>query len=133
MTQTQPLAPVSVIIYAKDKDRVAEFYRQTLALAVKEEDPSFTLLREGDLEVSVVRIPDAIASTFTVSVPPELRESTPLKASFLVQDFEAVRAAAVRTGGSLRPSEGAWSWRGALHLDGCDPEGNVVQFRRSDA
>jgi hypothetical protein len=46
-----------------------------------------------------------------------------------VRDGEGLRAAATATGGGLDPLESAWSWRGMLHLNGFDPEGNVVQFR----
>lgn len=123
----------SAVIYAKNKDTVAEFYRSTLSLTVEEADAGFTLLTGPGIELSVVQIPEQIARTFSVASPPEVRESTPLKCSFLVSSFEAVRQAAARTGGSLKPLEAAWSWRGALHLDGNDPEGNVVQFRRSHA
>lgn len=123
------LAHAAVIVYAKDKDRVAEFYRQTLGLEVAEWEDSFTILTGRGLEVSVIRAPEALARQITIATPPALREDTPVKASFLVASFELVREAAAATGGGLKPPEAAWSWRGAVHLDGHDPEGNVVQFR----
>ena len=81
------------------------------------------------VELSVVRIPEQLASTIVIANPPVVRESTPVKLSFLVPRLDAVRAAATATGGGLDPLDSAWSWRGMLHLDGFDPEGNVVQFR----
>jgi catechol 2,3-dioxygenase-like lactoylglutathione lyase family enzyme len=60
---------------------------------------------------------------------PRVREETPLKPSFLVDDLEAAVAAAAAAGGGTKPLHAAWGWRGQLHLDGHDPEGNPVQFR----
>jgi hypothetical protein len=39
-------------------------------------------------------------------------------------------AAAVKTGGFLKPREQACDIRGCVVLDGHDPEGNVVQFKQ---
>ena len=122
-------AGTCVVVYAKDIAKVAEFYRQTLNAVSVEETSGFIVLARNALELSVVRIPHEIAETIIIASPPVLREETPVKCSFLVPDFDAVRAAAIATGGGLGPLESAWSWRGLLHLDGFDPEGNVVQFR----
>ena len=61
------------------------------------------------------------------------REDTPFKPAFVVKNLDEVRVAAAATGGSLGPSSEAWRYNGYLVLDGCDPEGNVVQFRQHDA
>lgn len=122
----------TVVVYAKDKDRVAEFYRQALALQLAEWEEGFSVLAGRGIEISVVRLPEALARQVVIASPPVRREDTPLKASFLVPGFEAVRAAAAATGGALGPAEAEWTWRGCVHLDGLDPEGNVVQFRRAD-
>ncbi len=47
-----------------------------------------------------------------------------------VDDVEAVRPVVARLGGGLAAPDAAWSWRGQLHLDGWDPEGNVFQLRQ---
>lgn len=130
---TRPPAVTGVVVYAKDKERVAEFYRRTLTLDVEASEPGFTLLVGYGIEVSVVRIPPADAAQDDLTTPPTLRESTPLKPSFLVPSFETVRTEALACGGGLQPMTAAWSWRGSQHLDGHDPEGNIVQFRRSEA
>ena len=83
-----------------------------------------------DLEVVVVRMPEAIARTVDIATPPVLREDTPLKCSFRVADLGRVAEDAAATGGGTRPLSEAWTWLGELHLDGHDPEGNVVQFRQ---
>ncbi len=66
----------------------------------------------------------------TITKPPSVREDTPLKPAFVVKDLEVVRAAALATGGHLKPLDAAWQIRGATVLDGWDPEGNVVQFKQ---
>ncbi|MCU0494530.1 MAG: hypothetical protein MUD01_23330, partial [Chloroflexaceae bacterium] len=81
--------------------------------------------------VSIVQVSEA--AQVEIASPLVVREETPMKCSFLVGDFAALRAAALATGGGLKPAEAAWRWRGALHLDGWDPEGNVVQFRVAEA
>jgi hypothetical protein len=79
--------------------------------------------------LTIVQAPEAIAAEIVIETPPVRREETPIKCSFLVGDLARVRAEAEETGGGLLPDEQAWDWRGQRHLDGFDPEGNVVQFR----
>lgn len=131
MPRESTTAGTSVVVYAKDIAKVAEFYRRTLSASSVEETPGFILLAGNGLELSVVRVPQQIAQTITIASPPVLREGTPVKCSFLVPSFDTVRAAAIATGGGVGPLESAWSWRGMQHLDGFDPERNVVQFRRA--
>jgi len=130
MAQRPRPAATAVVVYAKDKDRVAEFYRQALSLQLSEWEDGFSVLTGRGLEVSVVRMPEALARHLEIASPPARREDTPIKASFLVPGFDAVREAAAATGGALGPPGAEWTWRGCVHLDGHDPEGNVVQFRR---
>jgi catechol 2,3-dioxygenase-like lactoylglutathione lyase family enzyme len=118
------------VVYAKDMPRVAAFYQRTLGLSELERDAGFMRLGGPTFEVVVVRMPEAIARTVDIATPPLLREDTPLKCSFRVADLERVAADAAATGGGTRPVSEAWTWLGERHLDGHDPEGNVVQFRQ---
>ncbi|MBB3103530.1 VOC family protein [Azomonas macrocytogenes] len=122
-----------MVIYAKDIKKVATFYKRTLSLLVLEEEPGFVIVGDVDLEIAVVKMPEALANEVHISVPPRVREETPMKFSFLVEDLDRVRSAATAAGGGAKPIAAAWQWRGQLHLDGHDPEGNVVQFRKRDA
>ncbi len=128
MTATIPV-PSLVVIYAQDLTRVAEFYRRTLSRPVVEQDERFILVGDATVEVAVVQMPEALVAANALATPPRLREETPLKPSFLVDDLDRVAAAAVATGGGTKSLTAAWLWRGQLHLDGHDPEGNPVQFR----
>ncbi len=46
-----PPAASSVVLYAKDKGRVAEFYRRTVALEVIDEQDDFVVLDRAGFEV----------------------------------------------------------------------------------
>jgi predicted enzyme related to lactoylglutathione lyase len=120
----------SLVVFAKNKKRVSAFYRATLGLVATEESLTHDLLQGEGIELVIHAIPRQIAATIKITKPPQVREDTPLKPAFFVADLEAVRAAALATGGGLKPHEGAWQIRGATVLDGHDPEGNVVQFKQ---
>jgi len=122
----------SLVVYAKDKRRVSAFYRQALGLVAIEDESTHDLLRGSGIELVIHAIPQEYASQISVANPPRVRDETPLKPVFLVESLEAVRLAAEATGGSLQPTHRAWQYNGAIVLDGCDPEGNVVQFRQYD-
>lgn len=118
-----------LVVFAKNKKKVSAFYRQTLGLHAVEEESSHDLLQGPGIEIVIHTIPRRIAAGITITRPPQVREETPLKPSFVVPDLNAVRVAATATGGWLKPAEQAWQIRGARVLDGHDPEGNVVQFK----
>jgi predicted enzyme related to lactoylglutathione lyase len=129
---SQPAAQQGLVVFAKNKKRVSAFYVQALALQVEASDTSHDLLRGGGYEVVVHTISRKAAASITVASPPVPRDQTPFKPTFVVASLEAVRAAAVATGGYLKPAEAAWHFRGCTVLDGWDPEGNIVQFKQRD-
>jgi len=90
------------------------------------------LLKGHGYEVVIHTIPRKYAAGISVSKPPESRDETPFKPSFVVPSLAAVRRAAESTGGYLKPEEGAWRFRGHVVLDGWDPEGNIVQFKQAE-
>lgn len=121
-----------VVVFAKNKKRVSAFYQRTLALEVEESESSHDLLRGHGYEVVVHAIPRKYAAVIKLATPVVPRTEMPIKPTFLVKDLEAVRAAAVETGGWLKPAAGAWRFRGCVVLDGWDPEGNIVQFKQPE-
>ena len=121
---------LTATVYATDARRLADFYADVLSLERAEEGETFVVLASERVELAIVQVPPAIAETIHVTEPPVVREDTPIKLSFLVDDVERVRRVVVRTGGALAAPEAAWTWRGYLHLDGWDLEGNVFQLRQ---
>lgn len=125
-------AKQTLVVFAKHKARVSAFYQRTLGLVATESEASHDLLQGPGVEVVVHAIPRRYSAGITISKPPVLREDTPFKPAFVVKNLEAVRVAALATGGNLKPLEGAWHFRGMTVLDGHDPEGNIVQFKQRD-
>ena len=121
-----------LVVFAKNKKRVSAFYQQALGLSVEESDTSHDLLRGHGYEVVVHTIPRKYAAGISVSKPPEPRQETPFKPTFVVPSLAAVRTAAEATGGHLKPEAAAWHFRGHVVLDGWDPEGNIVQFKQPE-
>lgn len=122
-----------LVVFAKNKKRVSAFYRQTLSLRAEESESSHDLLRGGGYEIVVHAIPRKYASGIRIARPAVPREDRAFKPTFVVASLKAVRAAALKTGGYLKPAESTWHFRGCAVLDGWDPEGNVVQFKQRDA
>ena len=122
---------VKSVIYAKDAQRLADFYGEVLTLRRAEEDASFVRLAADGMALIIVQAPPALADGIVIADPPVVREETPIKLSFAVPDLEAMRPLVERLGGGLQQK--AWSWLGETHLDGWDPEGNVFQLRQPAA
>ncbi len=121
-----------LVVFAKNKKRVSAFYQRTLGLSVEKSDTTHDLLRGQGYEVVVHSIPRKYAAGISISNPPEPRQETPFKPTFVVPSLAAVRTAAEATGGHLKPEAGAWHFRGHVVLDGWDPEGNIVQFKQAE-
>jgi len=103
-----------------------------MSLEVIESDSSHDLLQDKVYEVVVHTIPRKYAASIAISEPPEPREATPFKPTFVVASLAHVRSAAEATGGHLKPEAAAWHFRGHVVLDGWDPEGNIVQFKQAE-
>lgn len=122
-----------LVLFAKNKKRVSTFYQETLGLRAVESEPSYDLLQGDGYEIVVHAIPRKIAASITIARPPIPRIQGAFKPTFVVRSLAAVRAATERTGGSLKAEADAWHFRRSTVLDGCDPEGNLVQFKQRDA
>jgi predicted enzyme related to lactoylglutathione lyase len=121
-----------LVVFAKNKKLVSSFYQQALGLEIHESDSSHDLLRGHGYEVVVHTIPRKYAAGITIARPPEPRDETPFKPTFVVPSLIQVRSAAETTGGHLKPEAAAWHFRGHIVLDGWDPEGNIVQFKQAE-
>ena len=130
MSDHQNIYRSGLVIFAKDLQRVADFYMKTLALQVVEQEDSYIVLHGAGVEIVVLQIRPEISAGITISDPPEVREGTPFKPAFIVDSFSDIREIIVEAGGTLQPMEAAWQFQNTLVLDGTDPEGNVVQFRQ---
>ena len=122
----------ALCIFSKNVEQVSLFYQQALGLKVLASDKTHDLLVGQNHEVVVHAISKAYAQSIEIESPPKRRDDVALKPVFVVDNLEAVRAAAKVNGGYLKPLKQAWRIRGYIVLDGCDPEGNVIQFKQVD-
>ena len=131
MSNSMPqVGQAGLVVFAKSVKKLSAFYIRTLGLEVLESARSHQLLRGNGYEVVVHAIPAKYARAIQITKPPVLREDSAMKPSFVVPDLAALRLAVVATGGWLKPEEMAWTIRGHKVLDGCDPEGNILQFKQ---
>jgi predicted enzyme related to lactoylglutathione lyase len=119
------------VVFAKSLERVAKFYQQVLSLPVTRAEPQHVVLESDGFQLVVHAIPEHIASSITISVPPEAREETPIKLLFPVASIAGARSLAASLGGQVGPSQREWESHGVRACDGCDPEGNVFQLRQN--
>ena len=111
---------------------MSRFYAELLGLSASDvRAGDFVSLGsgDGDLELSIVAIPDRISAGIVITEPPERRTQAAMKPSFAVDNLEVVRRRAPELGGVVDDAATEWSWRGMVHCDGHDPEGNVFQLR----
>jgi predicted enzyme related to lactoylglutathione lyase len=127
---TTPL-PAGILVYAKDTDRLADFYRALLGLAEVHRGDGLVVLRAPGFEMVVHGIPAHIAAQIAITKPPELREEAALKFFFPVPGLDAAAATARSLGG--RVFEDQWQGHGFVVRNGHDPEGNIFQLRQATA
>ena len=118
-----------VVLYAKDLDRVVAFYSAVLGFQASDRDESHVVLESRSAQLVVVRIPDRIASSIDISVPPARRADAAIKPFFMVPSVAAARASAEAFGGMVNSPDKEWTFQGCTVCDGLDPEGNVIQMR----
>ena len=122
---------IGAVLYAKDLERIAQFYASVMAIDVKRIEKAFAVLGSGPSQLVIVRIPDHLADTIEIAVPAKPREETPSKLVFAVDEIARARDRAAELGGAVRAAEQEWNFEGARVCDGHDPEGNIFQIRQS--
>jgi predicted enzyme related to lactoylglutathione lyase len=117
------------VLFAKDISRVARFYAGVIPMTVALEQPDLIVLESAQSQLVVHPIPEKIARSIEITVPPQRRTDVALKLIFPVASLAEARAKAPAFGGELNPAGKEFAARGFRACDGHDPEGNVVQFR----
>jgi predicted enzyme related to lactoylglutathione lyase len=126
---SSPSFAAGAVIYAKDPQRLANFYRQVVGLVVAHTESEYVVLESPALQLVLHSIPAAIAAQITISTPPIRREGTAVKLVFPVSSIHSARSLALALGGALHSQEREWQFQDCIVCDGCDPEGNVIQLR----
>ena len=118
------------VLYAKEPARLAAFYAAVTGIELEMIENGFTVLGAKPSQLVIVRIPKRIAENIDIATPTEVREDTPVKIVFGVDDIARARKCATELGGAVKAAEHEWAFEGARVCDGYDPEGNVFQLRQ---
>lgn len=120
----------AAVMYAKNLDRMVSFYTKTFGLTVAEaQRGDYAVLTGPEVELSIVQIPEHIASQIEISSPPHARSRTPIKLAFVVSSIDETLDATRLRGGRIEDGSKRWQFRGHAIQDAIDPEGNVYQLR----
>jgi extradiol dioxygenase family protein len=118
------MRPFRILLYVKDLRRMADFYGSVLAAAPSHTSDEYVEFDSDGLRLALHAVPAAIAEHIRIATPPETRENTPVRLSFLAHDLEteASRLRALGVKLEHRP------WNALLAID---PEGNVFEITLS--
>jgi len=119
----------TAMLFAKDLQRLTEFYHEALGLPVIEgtSAPGSVELDAGAVRLALHAIPPRIARQIEITHPPRAREESPIKLMFEVDDLYAVRRRLVHYGATM------FEPKNSGICDGLDPEGNVFSLVPVDA
>ena len=112
------------MIFTKNIERMASFYRDGLGLAPlsAESGKGWLEFEAGGVALALHELPAHIAKEIEITSPPTPREGTPIKLVFEVPDIEIARVHLINHG-AVMAEPSAWG-----SCDGTDPEGNVFQI-----
>ena len=122
-------ARAGLFLYAKDLQRVGQFYEAFLGLTLVHETAEIRVLESPDIQLVVHQIPPHIAATFTISTPPERREESALKFFFTGANIAKARTLAATLGGEVDAQQ--WQASSFIACNAIDPEGNIFQIRET--
>lgn len=122
-------ARAGLFVYAKDLERLSKFYESLLGMQRRHSSEELVVLHSPDIQLTIHRIPDAIASSVVISNPPVKRDGAAYKFFFTVPSLEAAAGTAGALGGEVLPEE--WMGPGFRVRNAVDPEGNIFQLRES--
>lgn len=120
-------AHAGLFIYAKDLDRLADFYCRVLSMNCVARSADLRVLDSPDLQLVLHAMPRFIANQIEITVPPQKREDTALKFFFTVPSLAIAQSAMNATGGDLFGE--TYEGPGFRARNAYDPEGNILQLR----
>ena len=116
------------MLYVVDITRMTAFYRDGLGLTASGSTDGATDLDCAGATLHLVRVPPSVAAEIVIAEPPVRREETPIKLIVPVDDLPAARRRIAAHGGAVDGPDREWTWKGTIHVDAVDPEGNVLQL-----
>src|SRR5688572_16697403 len=92
---------VSAVLFAKSLPRVAQFYREVLDARTLDRSEQHESLECHGFHLLVHQIPDALAESIRIAIPPERRERTAVRLDFPIGNIVTAREIARRLGGHI--------------------------------
>ncbi len=80
-------ARAGALIYAKDLQRLSNFYQQLLAMRLQHADAKHHVIASDDMQLIIHAIAAHIAATLEISTPPAPREEQAIKLFFTVDSL----------------------------------------------
>jgi predicted enzyme related to lactoylglutathione lyase len=121
----------SAVIFAKDVARLSRFYSEVIGMTEVHADHDHVILDEGGFQLVIHGMPKQVAAAIDITVPPYIREDTPIKVCLPVESIALARTRAAELGGGVGSGDEQWQAGGFTACDAYDPEGNVFQLRES--
>lgn len=125
-------ARVSGVLFVKDLERVATFYRDALGMTCTASDEHHWALECCGFTLIVHQIPKHIAADITIEKPPERRVWGAVRLDFPVRDLTRSRQLAESLGGGIDPDMPEWADANTNLYLGYDPEGNQIGVSQQD-
>ncbi len=117
------------VIFAKDVERLSDFYANVLSLSKIRSEQTKVVLESEHFLLVIHGIPEKIVESIQISCPPTVRDSMPIKLFLPVSSIFEARQIAGSLGGLIESDDSEWRAVGFRACDGFDPEGNVFQVR----
>jgi lactoylglutathione lyase len=114
----------TVLIFAKDMQRMTDFYHEALGLPVVAAPmaPGWIEFDAGSVRLALHALSPRVGRQIEITSPPRAREETPLKLLFEVDDLNEARRRLVQHGATM------FEPKTSGVCDGLDPEGNVFSL-----
>ena len=125
-------AKVSAVLFVKDLQRVAAFYRDALGMTRTAGDEYHWALECCGFTLIVHQIPKHIAVEVTIEQPPERRVWGAIRLDFPVRDLARCRQLATSLGGGIDADMPSWADANTNLYLGYDPEGNQIGVSQQD-
>jgi hypothetical protein len=118
---------IALVVFSIDVPRLAAFYEAVLHVTPTYEHSGDIRLLSDQEEVLIHAIPESIAKTIEIRVPPEPREGAAIKPVFEIGSLEAALDHVRAKGGVVTGR--SFNINGVIRHDVLDPDGNVIQLR----
>jgi predicted enzyme related to lactoylglutathione lyase len=120
-------ARAGALIYAKDLNRLSEFYQKLLGMRLLHADEEHHVIESADMQLIIHAIPENISNGIVISSPPKPRSEQAIKLFFTVPSLSGANAVVESSGGLLFGQE--YINPGFRVRNGYDPEGNIFHVR----